>query len=374
MERWSHVQFLPMAPGRTQPGSGDKENVGEMRPSSSSSGSSDLLADDNKRQTILSTLQQRLSSPKDFALSDNNNNNNVLELLPHQFLHQHHMKTAGTSLDIYLQCATDRLRHDQSYTIHHTSIHECNPFYYERCKNDTQGKCHQRIRNASMMSYCAPLADLTAFGWRAQAPAYGAVTLLRHPVDRVWSMFRFETLDCYHCKSLLDIYAEMDQQQQQQQQHKGSSRGTDLEGWEPHCLEQIQNHQVTNLLYTPKEELVSRTDDEILAEAFQNLQSFFTVIGLTERMNDTLDVFGTAFPWMQRQVDWSSRRCRLSHTNGSPSNNLCGANHSHWDLPLHPDEATRKAIEDHNQLDLRLYSMAMEYFDLQLQALTSVRE
>jgi hypothetical protein len=47
------------------------------------------------------------------------------------------------------------------------------------------------------MSYCAPLKDLPAFQWDSTKENIHAITVLRDPVDRVWSMFRFQTKGCY---------------------------------------------------------------------------------------------------------------------------------------------------------------------------------
>ena len=43
----------------------------------------------------------------------------------------------------------------------------------------------------------------------------------------------------------------------------------------------------------------------------------------------------------------------------------CGENGGNWDLPDHPDEETRKVIEDHNQLDIMVYEAALQHFQLQ---------
>ncbi len=60
--------------------------------------------------------------------------------------------------------------------------------------------------------------------------------MLRHPVDRVWSMFRFQTKDCFKCRSLTEFYRIMD-----------AGNVTEMK---PTCYEQLQNHQVANLLTT----------------------------------------------------------------------------------------------------------------------------
>jgi hypothetical protein len=107
------------------------------------------------------------------------------------------------------------------------------------------------------------------------------------------------------------------------------------------------------------------TDTERVQEAIANMKSFFTIVGLTEELNVTVQMVGHVFPWMQERVGWSSKTCSLPHANQSPKNNGCGADRSHWELPSHPDEETRKAIEAHNQLDLRLYEAAKRHFALQ---------
>jgi hypothetical protein len=49
--------------------------------------------------------------------------------------------------------------------------------------------------------------------------------------------------------------------------------------------------------------------------------------------------------------------------------NGIGKMDSHWELPKHPDEATRQAILAHNHMDMKLYEAAVEYFQLQKRAL-----
>lgn len=180
-------------------------------------------------------------------------------------------------------------------------------------------------------------------------------------------MFRFQTNNCFKCKPLKEIYELMD--------------NGDFNGMEQTCYQQLVNHQVANLLSTEWNQQFglpgwqNATDQEIrgedaglLAEAIENMKSFFTVIGLTENLEDTIEIAGTVFPWMKKQVDWSDRQCDLAHANSSPLNNRCGPDNTHWNLPDHPDDETRAAIEAHNQLDLKLYAAAVEHFELQRQA------
>jgi hypothetical protein len=211
------------------------------------------------------------------------------------------------------------------------------------------------------MSLCGALKNLPTFTWN-DVDRVKSFTVLRHPVERVWSMFRFETRMCYNCKNLTEIYAKID---------SGNTYGMDSL-----CLAQLQNHETANLLSSDWP--ANATEDEIVTEAIENLKSFFTVIGLTEELTISAQILGTVFPWLNKTIDGSLVRCSLPHSNGSPENNHCimtprtdggqGYDTSHWELPSHPDEETRRAIEAHNQLDLKLYEAAVQYFELQKRA------
>lgn len=293
---------------------------------------------------LLVAMTEKLTTPRELALDMESPDNNRLAM--HQFIHLHHMKTGGTSVDRYLECARNRLQTDMQYTIPYGNIHECSRDYYTRCKSGQDSRCQKFIAEAAMLSYCAPLKDLPSFSWGALEnginvtvpPSHGAITVLRDPVDRVWSMYRFQTKGCFQCKPLVEIYQAMD--------------AGDTMNMAPTCSQQLQNHQVANLLSTEwLEENGSRTktnesdDDAMLAEAIKNMKSFFTVIGLTEHLDETIEIAGRVFPWMKSQVDWSTKQCALSHANASPKNNGCGPEYTHWALPDHPDEETRAAIE-----------------------------
>merc|ERR1712151_1196172 len=89
------------------------------------------------------------------------------------------------------------------------------------------------------MSYCAALKYLEEFGWwhnGNEENSVKAFTVLRHPVDRVWSMYRFQTKNCYQCIPLKEIYEKID-----------NDEDTGLDAL---CLDQIRNHEVNNLLST----------------------------------------------------------------------------------------------------------------------------
>jgi len=293
-------------------------------------------------------------------------------MVPHQFLHLHHMKTGGTSMDRILRCSMDRLKKEANYDVPYFSIHECSRKRFDLCLTDPENSCRDRMKKASVMSYCAALKYLDEFGWWHESNEENKVkafTVLRHPVDRVWSMFRFQTKNCYKCMPLKEIYEKLD---------AGEDTGLDKL-----CLDQIQNHEVNNLLSTewPHEvtELDVENNDEhaelsnkMIDQAVENMKEFFTVIGVTEDLTGTASILGTVFPWMH--IDGSEEygttsKCELPHANASPSNNRCGEGETHWDLPDHPDQETIDLIVKHNAMDMVLYEAAVSYYEIQKKAL-----
>jgi hypothetical protein len=101
-------------------------------------------------------------------------------------------------MDQLLQCAKSRLETDKKIRVPYGNIHECSRIPYENCKSGKDKRCVDNLANAAIMSYCAPLKDLPYFSWGSfqngvgvtDPPSHGAITVLRHPVDRVWSMVR----------------------------------------------------------------------------------------------------------------------------------------------------------------------------------------
>ena len=287
-------------------------------------------------------------------------------LIPHQFLHLHNMKTGGTSLDSLINCGMNRLK--KTVHVNYTQIHECSEGYYSKCVSGESEQCLSSVREAAVMSYCAPLKDLaTPFQWMndpQSSSIHAAVTVLRHPVARVWSMFRFQTKNCYDCRNLKDIYAELD---------KGGDAGL-----RDTCRLQLLNHQARNLLLQSPENGIPDTDD-YAEEAIHNLKTVFSMVGVTEDMPNTAEIAGRVFPWLAKDVDWKNvfdvdtlsgdtSTCSLPHSNASPQNNRC-RNGKHWRLPDYPDKETAAAILAHNQVDLKLYEAGLKQFKLQKLAL-----
>lgn len=293
-------------------------------------------------------------------------------MVPHQFLHLHHMKTGGTSMDRLLRCAMDRLKMEANYDVPYYSIHECSRNRFNGCLGDKENSCRGYMKKASVMSYCAPLKYLDEFGWwhnNNEENKVKAFTVLRHPVDRVWSMFRFQTKKCYECQPLKEIYKQLD---------AGEDTGLDKL-----CLDQIRNHEVNNLLSTDWQLEVTELDVEnndehaelsssMTQEAIDNMKNFFTVIGITEDLPGTASIIGTVFPWMNldgSDEHGTTSQCKLPHANASPSNNRCREGNTHWDLPKKPDQETVDLIIKYNAMDMELYEAAVSYFELQKKAL-----
>lgn len=187
----------------------------------------------------ITALTEKLSTPREFSVEETGSKPTAYR---RQFLHLHHMKTGrflacfrrwcivarsgahrdlpayfffvrvsgGTSMDQYLQCAVSRLERDKKMSIPYATIHECSMSTYERCRSGADNRCTERLANAAVMSYCAPLKDLPYFSWGSlesgaevtPTPSQGAITVLRHPVDRVWSMVR-TGLSLFWCFLLL---------------------------------------------------------------------------------------------------------------------------------------------------------------------------
>ena len=302
------------------------------------------------------------------------------------------------------------------------------------------------MQRASVASFCAPLRDLSAFDWTTtmssppkETPSHGsttttttatptttttlpnpswhAVTVLRDPVDRVWSMYRFKTKFCYACLSLAEVYAVI--ANGTYQNHFVKTMGPNYAPpYAHHCASQLQNHMTRNLLvrtptlpgstptanwtmedydallwsnttttttamttnWTPDQLKAARS--ALVQQAVEDLHSVFTIVGLTEELPLTRRMVGHVFPWLAQTLNVGSdgknhntstkppQQCVLPHANASPRNNRCGPDGiSHWDLPPHPSAADAALIRQYNALDMQVYQAAQRQFALQQVAL-----
>lgn len=90
-------------------------------------GPDDLGADES---FMLIEMKERLQ-PKELVFQSGDKNTTVVS---HNFMHLHHMKTGGTSMDHRLKCAMARLQKDQEVTIPYGNIHECSHDRYYDCR------------------------------------------------------------------------------------------------------------------------------------------------------------------------------------------------------------------------------------------------
>ena len=302
------------------------------------------------------------------------------------------------------------------------------------------------MQRASVASFCAPLRDLSAFDWTTktttETPSHGsttttttatpttttttlpnpfwhAVTVLRDPVDRVWSMYRFKTKFCYACLSLAEVYAVI--ANGTYHEHFVKTMGPQYAPpYAHHCASQLQNHMTRNLLVrtptlpgsTPTTNWTMEDYDALLwsntttttttaatnwtaaqlkearsvlvQQAVEDLHSVFTIVGLTEELPLTRRMVGHVFPWLAQTLNVGTngknhtttttkqppQQCVLPHANASPRNNRCGSDGiSHWDLPPHPSAADAALIRQYNALDIQVYQAAQRQFALQRVAL-----
>lgn len=181
----------------------------------------------------------------------------------------------------------------------------------------------------------------------------------KQTVDRVWSMFRFQTHSCFKCTNLAQVYKDID-----------SGNTTQYGGGI--CLAQLSNHITRNLqknINVKDLDTIALSDEERVADAIDSIQNRFTVVGVIERLQETVELMSYSFPWLSEEIEGSKRQCPFPHSNGSPTNNRCGADGGHWDLPNVPDDETRRAIEEHNLLDIKVYEAALQHFELQKEAM-----
>jgi len=359
-----------------------------------------------------SQLAQRMK-PRDLKYNNpqnNKNNNNTTAKIPSkQFFQLHHMKTGGTSLGNMIRCALNRASSSSSEStspstttrIPFYNLEECSPHHYQQCITGQSSSCVDRIDSSAVMEFCAPLFQVQKFQWLSA----DAVTVIRHPVDRVWSMYRFRTKNCFSCLNLTDIYTNY-----VDTSSSSSGGGEEVPPILPGvrkedqslCLAQLVNHQTRNLLSSKFDDATHDTQQQqqqqqrMIEEAIENLRTQFTVVGITEELDATAQMMGQVFPWLATELSHDTknndtaqlhnspkkkkknaaaaaaidpRQCPLGHANASPQNNRCGPSNTHWDLPSHPDEETRRLILQHNQLDLMLYEAAKQRFQLQKEAL-----
>eukprot|EP00804_Cyclotella_cryptica_P029106 CCRYP_005283-RA/>CCRYP_005283-RA protein AED:0.21 eAED:0.21 QI:0/0.66/0.5/1/0.33/0.25/4/85/927 len=351
---------------------------------------------------------------------------------PKQFMHMHHMKTGGTSMDSLIHCALQRQLHFHGdKAIKYSSMSECgsavrmcmdklasglnatvinNVFF----QNDEEGKpitdapfdpaigefentvgdlnvC--QTSDCGVMSYCASLHTVRTFGWKD----VDKITVIRNPIDRAWSMYRFTLQSCYHCKELKDVLIEVANGTFIGRGEIVNDGQTSNFVYDPadSCAVQMIGHQATNLLssidlYNVANDVRFPREREIVEEAVKNLRESFTWIGITDRLAESVDGFRTIFPFLAENLTEAmlstSQRFQanglqdvdFSFPDGYIDTNGCPFGHKNEGRD--PSCGT-KELDDEiihlilklNNRDMAVYQAAVERFELQMEVLEEYR-
>jgi hypothetical protein len=351
---------------------------------------------------------------------------------PKQFMHMHHMKTGGTSLDGLIRCSLQRQKDlNDGTSINYNSMSECgsrvkscmsslakeldaqvvsNVFYRNDEKGEAQiDKKHSfdpadetldlpvedlnvcKTSEANVMSYCASLHAVRTFGWKG----VDKVTVIRDPIDRAWSMYRFSLNGCYKCMELKEVLRQIANGTFSTRRNR---EGDDPFVYDPNdsCAVQMIGHQSTNLLssvelYNAANDVRFLREKEIVEEAVRNLREEFTWIGITGEIVQSIDAIRTVFPFLAENLNDAAKEaagimeksglavqdgfslpegyvdkgCPFEHRNAGrdPS---CGTKEL--------DEETISLIKILNNRDVAVYKAAVERFELQNEVLEEYRD
>lgn len=336
--------------------------------------------------------------------------------------------TGGTSLDGLIRCALQRQKDLHGGTeIKYNSMSECgsmvkncmdqlagnlnakvvdNVFY----QNDAQGQPQVGMEfsfdpadeafdstiddlnvcstsEAKVMSYCASLHAVRTFGWKG----VDKITMIRNPVDRAWSMYRFTLDRCYKCQELKDVLRKIE---------NGTFKGEEANFvYSPNdsCSVQMIGHQATNLLssidlYNAANDVRFPMEKQIVEEAVRNLREEITWIGLTDRMDESIRAMRDVFPFLAENVSEAVTALqdlfrksgeqvgdnRFSVPEGYNDNKGCPLPHSNGGKEPHCgtkelDDETIYWIKKLNNRDVAVYKAAVERFTLQMEVLGEYR-
>lgn len=243
----------------------------------------------------------------------------------------------------------------------------------------------------AVMSYCASLHTVSTFGWKG----VDKITVIRNPVDRAWSMYRYSLNRCYKCQEMKDVLRRVENGTFTRE--KGSVSQNFAYSPNDSCAVQMLGHQATNLLTTV--ELYNVANDvrfprekEIVEEAVRNLREEFTWIGITDRIQESVDGMRTVFPFLAENLNEAADTLQnvFSKTgeqidNGRFSlpddyNDDKGCPFEHRNAGRDPtcgtkelDEETIALIKKLNNRDVAVYKAAVERFELQEEVLSEYR-
>ena len=383
-----------------------------------------------EREQMKERLRSTLRTTKNALLGkDELNPQRTLVLdksLPKQFMHMHHMKTGGTSVDGLISCALSRQKTLHAGTaIDYSRMSECgsrvktcmndlakrldaslvdNVFYHndgagrrgssfdpadDDITTDELNVC--QTSESNVMSYCASLHAVRTFGWHG----VDKVTVIRNPIDRAWSMYRFSLQRCYKCEEMKDVLKKV------ASGTFASKERTDATPdfvYSPNdsCAVQMIGHQATNLLssvdlYNAANDVRFPREQEIVEEAVRNLREEFTWIGITDRLQESIDGMRAVFPFLAENLNDATaeieevlrksgeqveggvslpadykddKGCPLQHKNAG-RDPTCGTKEM--------DEETIALVKSLNSRDLAVYAAAEERFAIQQEVLEEYR-
>lgn len=164
---------------------------------------------------------------------------------------------------------------------------------------------------------------------------YSYVTLLRDPVSRVVSHYYYVLNNPNHL-----LHEKVTSEQMSLDTYVSSGINYELD-----------NGQTRQLAGVTDELPYGKCTDELLIQAQENIEQSFTVVGFTERFDETLLLMKQALGWQKYPV----------YTRQNVSKN-------HQGKPVLTEE-TRQLIMKYNQFDLQLYAFAKQRFNNQLSSL-----
>ena len=248
--------------------------------------------------------------------------------------------------------------------------------------------------DANVMSYCASLHAVRTFGWKD----VDKITVIRNPIDRAWSMYKYSLTGCYSCQPMSDVLEKVANGTftSHRQRKDGDGDGDNVNFvYSPNdsCATQMIGHQATNLLssidlYNIANDVRFPREKEIAEEAVRNLRNDFTWIGLTDRIQESADAFRVVFPFLAENLSESALRMKgeigargielpenafvlpqeYVDTNGCPMPHAnagrdptCGTTKM--------DDYTISLIQKLSNRDVAVYKAAVERFELQMEVL-----
>jgi hypothetical protein len=156
------------------------------------------------------------------------------------------------------------------------------------------------------------------------------VTMLRDPIDRVVSFFRHQARhdDNEYHRLIADGMTLLDLLRSEQ-------------------CHQVNNHMVRILSGHPDSAITG--DVGLLHRAEANLEAHFDAVGITERVEESVELIGRRLGWRKRS--------RVAHLNVDPERRSFSL-----------DAETRAEVQRYNALDIELYDEAVRRFGFEVPA------